>query len=66
MADCAARTYLIEVSFDVKQDEIERKHLQNLPTSFHLEPEDVDRLRNAAKQILEKSTKFQTFVSDLQ
>ena len=63
--ECAAHTYLIEVNFDAIEDDSERKHLENLPTSFHLEPEDVDRLREAAKKILTQSEEFQSLVEDL-
>jgi NTE family protein len=63
---CAVHTYLIEVNFDAMEDESERKHLKSLPTSFHLEPEDVDRLREAAKKLLTQSEEFQSLVEDLQ
>jgi hypothetical protein len=35
-------------------------------SSFVLEPEDVDRLRAAAKKILTHSKEFQDLVEDLQ
>jgi NTE family protein len=63
---CAVHTYLIEVNFDAMEDEAERKHLKSLPTSFHLEPEDVDRLREAAKKILTQSEEFQSLVENLE
>jgi NTE family protein len=63
---CAAQTYLIEVDFDRLQDKSERTHLKYLPTSFHLEPSDVDRLKTAAKKILMDSVEFKTLVDDLQ
>jgi NTE family protein len=63
---CAARTYLVEVDFDELPDETERNHLKNLPTSFYLEPEDVDRLKAAAGKILSRSVEFQKFVEDMQ
>ncbi|MFC1515231.1 patatin-like phospholipase family protein [Thermodesulfobacteriota bacterium] len=63
---CKASTYLIEVNFDALEDDVERGHLKSLPTSFVLEPEDVDRLRAAAKEILKHSEEFQKFVEDLQ
>lgn len=47
---CAAGTYSIEVNFDAMEDESQRKHLKILSTSFHREPEDVDRLKEAAKK----------------
>jgi len=63
---CAAQTYVIEVAFEMLQDESEREHLQHLPTSFNLEPNDVDRLTAAARQILQNSKTFQALVKDLQ
>ena len=63
--DCRARTYLIEVSLDQTEDESERQHLLNLPTSFYLKPEDVDRLKAAARKLLSASPEFQKLVSDL-
>ena len=65
-SECDARVYLIEVSFNMLQDEAEREHLLNLPTSFHLEPEDVDRLKAAARTILGESKAFQALLNDLQ
>jgi hypothetical protein len=64
--DCRAKTYLIEVSLDQTPDETERRHLMNLPTSFHLKAKDVDRLKAAAREILLASEDFRRLVSDLQ
>jgi len=63
--DCAAKTYLIEVGFDALVDKTEREHLQELPTSFNLESEDVDRLRKAARLILQESDEFQDLIGSL-
>jgi NTE family protein len=63
---CAAQVYLIEVSFNMLQDATEREHLLNLPTSFRLEPEDVDRLKAAARTVLGESKAFQSLLNDLQ
>jgi NTE family protein len=63
---CAVQTYLIEVSFDMMQDQNEREYLKNLPNSFHLESNAIDRLINAAYKILQNSKVFQALVSDLQ
>ncbi len=62
---CAARVYLIEVSFNMLQDQAEREHLLNLPTSFRLESEDVDRLKAAARTVLGESKAFQSLLNDL-
>ena len=64
--ECAARSYLIEVNFDALANETERSHLKNLPTSFHLEPDDVDKLKEAARKILLDSLEFQNLVDDMQ
>jgi NTE family protein len=64
--NCPAETYLIEVNLEQTRDESERQHLLSLPTSFYLEPEDVDRLKAAARELLSTSTEFQRLVSDLQ
>ena len=63
---CGTQVYLIEVSFNMLRDEAEREHLLNLPTSFHLESEDVDRLKAAARTVLGESKVFQSFLKDLQ
>ncbi len=56
---------VLDVSFDALADPEERAHLLNLPTSFVLPAEDVDRLRSAAGQILRKSPAYQSVVRDL-
>jgi NTE family protein len=63
--DCAAKTYLIEVGFDALKDETEREHLKDLPTTFNLESQDVDRLRKAASLILQESDEFQDLIGSL-
>jgi NTE family protein len=52
----------IEISFDALDgpaDRDERDYLMNLPTSFVLPPEAVDRLRAAAGRIVRESADFQ-------
>ena len=63
---CAAQTYLIEVNFDRLEDESERLHLKQLPTSLYLDSADVDRLKAAARKILTEAVEFNNFVDDLQ
>ena len=53
------------MSFDALTNPEEREHLLNLPTSFVLPAEDVDRLRKAAGQILSTSPAYQSVVSAL-
>lgn len=60
-----AEIYPIDVSFAALDDLEERKYLNQLPTSFTLNPEDVDRLRAAAGKILFSSPDFQRLVRDL-
>ena len=58
--------YLVEVKFDALDDEAERHYFKQLPTSFALKPEQVDKLRDAARRILTKSKEYQRLVQDLQ
>ena len=53
------------MSFGAVADPQLREYLQNLPTSFALSDEAVDRLRNAAAQVLRDSPAFQEFVASL-
>lgn len=57
--------YLVEVEFDALEDSEERTYLKQLPTSFRLDGDDVDRLRSAARRILSKDSQFKKFLSDL-
>jgi len=58
--------YLVQVRFDALNDEADRKYLKRLPTSFVLKPEEVDKLRDAARRILTESKEFQRLLRDLQ
>lgn len=58
--------YLIEVKFDALPDVEERTYFTELPTSFRLSDEEVDRLRDAAYRILTMSEEFQRLLRDLQ
>jgi NTE family protein len=57
--------YLIEVKFDNLREKYLRRHFKKLPTSFKLDPVEVDRLRVAAKKLLEESSEYQRFLNDL-
>jgi len=50
--------YVIDVSFAALTDPVERDYLNNLPTSFALPSEAVDRLRAAAGTIIRDSPDF--------
>jgi len=57
--------YLVQVRFDALDDEAERHYFKQLPTSFALKPEEVDKLRDAARRILTNSKEFQRLIQDL-
>jgi NTE family protein len=57
--------YMVDVRFESLRDPAEKDWLSALPTSFQLPPEDVDRLKAAARKILAESGDFQRFLRDL-
>lgn len=57
--------YAIDVSFAALKDKAEFDYLNNLPTSFSLPPEAVDRLRAAAATIIADSPEFQRLLKDI-
>ena len=57
--------FLVEVSFDGIADATERKYFYELPTSFALEDEQVDRLREIAGRLLRESPAFRKALLDL-
>ena len=56
--------YAVDVSFSALQDKAERDYLNDLPTSFVLSGEAVDRLRAASGTIIEQSPEFQRLLKD--
>jgi NTE family protein len=56
--------YAIDVSFNAVKDEAERDYLNELPTSFDLPPEAIDRLRAAAATIIRDSPEFKRLLKD--
>lgn len=56
---------VVDVSFDAVADAALREYLQNLPTSFALPDEAVDRLRATAAQLLRDSPAFRQLVEEL-
>jgi NTE family protein len=56
---------VIDVSFDSITDPKERAYFMNLPTSFVLPPEGIDRLREVAGQLLRQSTEYEKVVQEL-
>jgi NTE family protein len=60
-----ATIYTIDVSFNRLTDKAERDYLNELPTSFSLPAEAVDRLRAAATTIIQASPDFQRLLKDV-
>ncbi len=50
---------VVDVSFDGIKEPKGRAYFMNLPTSFVLPPEDVDRLRDVAGELLRQSADYQ-------
>ncbi len=57
--------YAIDVSFAALPDPVEREYLNSMPTTLSLAPEQVDRLRAAARTIIRDSPEFQRLVRDM-
>ena len=60
------QTSLVHLRFDSLQDDSERQFLNSIGTSLDLPRESVDRVRAAAKQLLDDSPQFQDFLHSLQ
>lgn len=59
------QAHFVEISFAQHNDADEREFLNSLPTSFRLEPDSVDRVRDAAALLLNQSNDFQIFLNSL-
>ena len=59
------KSHFVEVSFDSIIDPAERRYFKGLPTSFALDDDEVDRLREAGRRLLRGSAAFQELVSEL-
>ena len=57
--------YAIDVSFAALKDKAEFDYLNELPTTFVLPDEAVDRLRAAAGTIIRDSPEFQRLLNDV-
>ncbi len=57
--------YLVDVRFDHIGNKEESDYLSRLPTSFRLSDDEVDRLRAAARKILNGSADFRKLLRDL-
>jgi len=56
---------VLDVSFEAILDPEERAYFMNLPTSFVLPAEDVDRLREVAGRLLRQSAEYETVLREL-
>jgi NTE family protein len=56
---------IIHSTFEEITDEEERDFFENLPTSLQLPPENVDRVREKAGELLYQSEEFQKLMADL-
>ena len=56
---------VLDVSFDAIRDPKERAYFLNLPTSFVLSADEVDRLREIAGRLLRQSPEYQSVVREL-
>ncbi len=59
------RFYIVEVKFDAIKDSALRSFFKHLPTSFALDSDQVDKLREAARTILSQNREFQKFLQDM-
>jgi NTE family protein len=57
--------YSIDISFAALKDKSEFAYLNELPTTFSLPDESVDRLRTAAGTIINDSAEFQRLLNDI-
>ncbi len=57
--------HMIQISFDDVSNVEDRHFLHNLPTSFELQPAEVDRLRDTARTLLRSHPRFQALVRKL-
>jgi len=57
--------YDIELSFEKMKDPEIRKRLKAISTSFHVAPQDVELLKQAARKLLSDSPTFRKFVDAL-
>jgi len=55
----------IDISFDALTDETERDYFMNLPTSFRLPDEAVDRLRDLGGRLLRESPKVKALLRQI-
>lgn len=57
--------YVIHLSFDSLPDRKEREYFNNIPTTFSLPEEQVDRLRDVASRLLYSNGEFRKLLDDI-
>ena len=57
--------YFILLSFEDIQDPERLEYFNQIPTSFHLDDEQVDRLIEAGGELLRNNPEFRRLLSDL-
>jgi NTE family protein len=57
--------HVLDVSFDAISDPKERAYFMDLPTSFVLPAEDIDKLREIAGRLLQQSAEYDTIMREL-
>ena len=57
--------HTMDVSFENVPDPDERAYFMDLPTSFALKEESIDRLRDVAGRLLRESKEYQELVRDM-
>ena len=56
--------HTMDVSFDAIKDAKERERFMNMPTTFVLPPDDVDRLRDIGARLLRESSDYQDLLRE--
>lgn len=56
--------FTIDISFEALADRAERDYFMNLPTTFALPPETIDRLRAVAGRLLRESPDYRQLLED--
>ena len=58
------KLYVVDLSFDNLTDDKEKSFLKHLPTTFHLQKDEVDRLIMAGRRLLREDPVFGEFIRE--
>ena len=64
LAGGGMKLYVADISFDNLSDVTEKTFLNNLPTTFHLEKDQVDRLIKAGRLLLSEHPELKAFLDE--